>query len=79
MKNLFDEGGKFLPEARELLKEIRKAVRPIMESYANAGYSMREVSHIGQAAITDYEAEYILTAGLKSRNKDREGGESCES
>ena len=66
MKNLFDERGKFLPEGRELLKELGKAVRPVMESYADAGYSMREVSHIAQLAVSDFESVFILKTGLKA-------------
>lgn len=70
MKTLFEEDGRYSPLALHILREIIKATKPIIKGYAAKGYSIREISHIAQASIGDFEAEYILTGQVK-KFKDR--------
>ena len=72
MKRLFrDNDERYSPEALKLLSEITKVVKPIMKAYAESGYSIRDISHAAQAAITDFESEYILTTQVKKAKDKR--------
>lgn len=65
MKTLFEEDERYSPLGLHFLREITKAVKPIIKGYAAKGYSIREISHIAQSAIGDFEVEYILTSQVK--------------
>ncbi len=46
----------------------------IIKGYAKNGYSIREISHIAQAAIFDFENEYILTKQVAKFKKEKNNG-----
>ena len=71
MKTLFQEDGRYTSDAIHLLGELRKSFKPIIKGYAKNGYSIRELSHIAQAAISDFEAEYILTGQIEKHKLDK--------
>ena len=61
MKTLFQEDGRYTSDAIYLLGQMRKLIKPIIKGYGKKGYPIRKISHVIQAAISDFEAEYILT------------------
>lgn len=67
MKTLFQEDERYTSDAIHLLGEIRKVIKPIIKGYAKNGYSIRELSHIAQATISDFEAEFILTGQVEKQ------------
>lgn len=71
MKTLFQEDGRYTSEAIQLLQEIKKVIKPIIKGYAKNGYSIRELSHVAQAVITDFEAEFILTGQIEKHKLNR--------
>ena len=72
MKTLFQEDGRYTSDAIHLLGEVEKLLKPLIKSYAKHGYSIREVSHVAQAAITDFESEFILTNQVMKAKEKRE-------
>lgn len=71
MKTLFQEDGRYTSDAIHLLGEISKVINPIIKGYAKNGYSIRELSHVAQAVITDFEAEFILTGQVEKQKLNR--------
>ena len=74
MKTLFQEDGRYTSDAIHLIGQLRKVFKPIIKGYAKNGYSIREISHIAQAAIFDFENEYILTKQVAKFKKEKNNG-----
>lgn len=58
---LFDDDDKYTTTANELQERAVSHLKPLMLSYAKMGYSVREVAHILQHAVSDCESMVMLT------------------
>lgn len=72
MKTLYGEDSRYTVDALSLLQDVTKTIKPIMKQYADKGYSIRDISHVAQAAIGDFENEHILIGQAKNFRKNRE-------
>jgi hypothetical protein len=60
MKTLFNEKEQWLPYAYVLDNEVRDALRPILERYSKAGYSLRQIQNIVVSAAFEMSLASIL-------------------
>ena len=51
MKKLFKEDETYSWEALEIGNEVREILSPVIEKYANKGYSIRDLEYVAKAEI----------------------------
>lgn len=71
MNSLFKDD-RYTPEACEILTEFAQTAETMIRKYKEQGYSVRELSHILQGAVTDAECSVLLNFDLDFKMKDEE-------
>lgn len=72
MKSLYEEDARYIIDAINLWNDVTKAINPIFKNYIDKGYSIRDISHVAQATITDFENEHVLIGQAKNaRNNSK--------
>lgn len=69
MKTLYSDDARYLVDAINLWNNVTEVIKPIIKHYADKGYSIRDISHVAQAAITDFENEHVLIGQAKTARK----------
>jgi len=60
VKSLYDKNLRYTPEAFKIDEEAYPTVKAIFDRWIEQGYSPREISHILQACVVDYELYSVL-------------------
>ncbi len=69
-KHLYNEGYESsTKEGNDLFAEFCRAIGPIFERMCDAGYSIREVAHTAQGAVSVTEAETVLIRNLEEHKR----------
>ena len=70
MKRLFkDQDTVWKEEANDLTRDVRQAIRPIIDAWVSKGYSIREIGYIVVMEATGLTVEIALTKRLSGRKK----------
>jgi hypothetical protein len=73
MNSLFKDD-RYTPEACEILTEFARAAEKTIRKYKDQGYSVRELSHILQGAVTDAECSVLLDLDEGSKESVEKDG-----
>jgi hypothetical protein len=65
MLSLFDENHKYTDHGKYLDLAADAALKQIFEKFLQLGYSPREISHIIQLKVTEFETQAIVENDLK--------------
>lgn len=60
MKTLYVENYRYGKVTHELNREAHNALKPIFEAWVKDGYNPREIAHIINGAVMDFELESVL-------------------
>lgn len=82
MKRLFDENDGWTEEALDLAHRAESYFRNIFDEYLEAGYSVREISHVLNSAIGMTECERHIGRGRRREkealSEENDDEELCE-
>lgn len=65
MKSLYDENGKYTPDALHFDGEASRLIRPLLEKIVAEGYRSREAAHLVEDAVSVLGCELQLDADMK--------------
>lgn len=61
MQSLYRETDhRYTPEADELDRRAATVIRPLFNEFVQKGFSPREIAHILQGCVTEWELEHVI-------------------
>ena len=65
MKSLYNKNYRYTSEAEAIDREAHNALKLIFKEWYKNGYSPREIAHIINGTVTDFELESVLGWDIK--------------
>lgn len=61
MNSLFDKDYRYTEKALEISHKTEQALKELFKKYVQEEYSPREIAHVMQMCVTDFELDAVLS------------------